>query len=80
MSDEVNPVENLLEVTDGIFVEVSEFREEKRIDVRRWYQNKDGGFYRTRKGLNVTLDEWNDLVAKIEEVDKYVQEKVKDLK
>jgi len=81
MSDEIktNDTENLFKVTENIFVNVSEFNNEKRIDIRRWLENKDGEKYRTRKGLNVSIDEWSDLVTLIDEINEYVHERVSKL-
>lgn len=65
--------ENTMEITEGIFVEVSEFRGKKRVDIRRWYQNKLGEMNRTTKGLNVEMSEWNDIVARFDEIKEFVE-------
>lgn len=65
--------EKNLEITEGIFVEVSEFRGKKRVDIRRWYQNKLGEMNRTTKGLNVEMSEWNDIVARFDEIKEFVE-------
>lgn len=61
--------------TKDIKVEVSEFRGEKRIDIRRWYQDKDSGEWkRTSKGLNMSVDEWDSLVEQFEDIKSYIKE------
>lgn len=61
--------------TKDIRVEVSEFRGEKRVDIRRWYQEKGTGEWkRTGKGLNLSLEEYNALCNQWTDVMEYVQE------
>lgn len=61
--------------TKDIQVEVSEFRGKKRVDIRRWYQDKETGEYkRTSKGLNMSLDEFEALCEQWNDVMEYVQE------
>lgn len=66
---------SLFGVTETICVQVSEFKGKMRVDIRKWWQNKeDNKFYRSPKGLNITTDEWDDFVAQIGEIDSFVRE------
>lgn len=67
----------LFKVFDTINVEVSEFKDEPRVDIRRWYNKKDSEeIYRTRKGINMSLDEWDEFVSKINDIDDFVQDNI----
>lgn len=61
----------MFEITENIFAEISEFQGNKRIDIRRWYK-KDDEWHRTRKGINLSKDEWNDFVSNFEEMKDYL--------
>jgi len=64
-----------IKYTKGIKVEVSEFRGEKRVDIRRWYQDKDSGEWkRTSKGLNMSVDEWGSFLEQLEDIKDYIKE------
>ena len=64
-----------LKGTKDIQVEVSEFRGEKRVDIRRWYQDKNSGEWkRTQKGMNMSLEEWEEFCNQFEDIMEYVQE------
>lgn len=64
-----------LKNTKDIQVEVSEFRGEKRIDIRRWYQDKNSGEWkRTQKGINMSVEEWQAFLEQIEDVKEYVND------
>ena len=61
-------------ILENVLAEVSEYQGKTRIDLRKWYQDsKTELFARSKKGLNLELADWNDFVAKIEEVDEFVQ-------
>ena len=71
-------MKDLFEITENIFCEVSEFRGEKRVDIRKWYMdNKDVEMKRTGKGINMSLEEWSDFVAKIGDMEEYVKKNKK---
>ena len=45
---------NLLEISDGLYCEVSEYRGKIRVDIRKWYLDMtDQDLKRTRKGINL---------------------------
>lgn len=66
----------LFPITENICVEVSEFKGKTYASIRKWYE-KDGNFYRSGNGLNVELDDWNDIIASIEEIDSFIQRSIK---
>lgn len=61
----------LLAVTENICAEVSEFRGKIYVGIRQWYE-KDGIWYRKKNGINVLVDEFNDIVSQMEEIVKFV--------
>lgn len=66
--------EKNFEITEGVFCTVSEFRGKMRVDIRKWYQNKDGEWKGTPKGINLTLEQWDDFVASFEDIQNFVKE------
>lgn len=66
--------EKNFEIVEGVFCEVSDFRGKKRVDIRRWYQDKDGEWQRTRKGINLDMEEFGDFASGIDDVKKFVEE------
>jgi len=61
--------------TKDIKVEVSEFRGENRVDIRRWYQDKTTGEWkRTGKGLNVSVEEWEAITEQFKDIQEYIKE------
>ena len=65
-------------VTETICCEVSTYQGKTKIDLRKWFQA--GGcenlFFRTKMGIKMSKDEWNDLVCQIDEIDQFVQEEL----
>ena len=60
-----------------IKVEVSEFKGKMRVDIRKWYQEKDSGEWkRSPKGLNITIDEWNLFKDQFKDVESYIKEQL----
>lgn len=65
--------EKYIEVIEGVFCEVSEFKGVKRIDIRKWYQDDNNEWQRTRKGISLEKAGWDDFVANINDVDEFVK-------
>jgi len=63
----------LMGVTEDMCVQVEKYRGKVRVDVRKWYQNGSSEFARGRNGLNVEISEWDQLMAKIVEINEFVQ-------
>jgi len=67
-------MEDKFEVCDGIFLSVSEYRGQKRVDIRKWYEEKNTGEMKpTTKGINMTMEQWEDFGAKFNEIMEYVE-------
>ncbi|MFW6281225.1 MAG: transcriptional coactivator p15/PC4 family protein [bacterium] len=65
-----------IEGTKDINVEVSEFRGQKRVDIRRWYEDKETKeMKRTNKGINMSLDEWDALKQIFGEIMAYIEDR-----
>lgn len=58
--------------TSDIYVDVSDYREQKRVDIRKWYE-KDGELKPTKKGINMSVDEYIEFFDQIEEIDNFVR-------
>ena len=75
MSDKDNPV--LFEITEGIHCEVSKFKGKTRVDIRKWFLN-DEELIRTRKGINLSLEEWDEFLKNLAELKEFINtEKIK---
>lgn len=69
--------EKLFQLTEDVFAEISEWRGAKRVDIRKWYETKDGTRARTPKGINLSVDDWKVFCDKFEELKKFVEEGLK---
>lgn len=58
--------------TSDIYVDVSDYREQKRVDIRKWYE-KDGELKPTKKGINMSVEEYIEFFDQIEEIDNFVR-------
>jgi hypothetical protein len=67
-------------ISEDIFAEVSMFQGKPRVDLRKWYTNKEGTLGRGKNGLNVDADTWNDIVAKWDEIKAYVEKALAEIK
>lgn len=65
----------LFPVTENLLVQVSEFKGKKRVDIRKWFKGENTEeFFRSKKGLNITTEEWDDFAAQVGDIDKFVRE------
>jgi len=67
--------DSLFKLTENIFIEFSysDELEESRIDIRRWYKDrKSGMMLRSRKGINLSVDEWDTLVESWDELREFM--------
>ena len=62
----------LFSVTENICAGVSEYKGKLYVSIRKWYE-KDGSFFRSKNGLNVEPDDWNDIMACIDKIDNFFQ-------
>lgn len=64
-------------ITEDIYAEVSEFRGKKRVDIRRWYFDKEANeLKRTRKGINLSIEEWDDFSSNFVDLSNFVEKKL----
>ena len=67
----------LFPLMESVYLQVAEYRGEKRIDIRKWYFNKKKNEYgRSKNGLNLTVEEWGDFLAVIDDMDSFIQENI----
>ena len=67
---------NLLPITENICAEVSTYKRKPYCSIRKWYK-KDGVFYRSKNGLNIELEDWDDLYISMEIINEFFQEEFK---
>tara|TARA_Y100000310_G_C20418485_1_gene685505 strand:- start:413 stop:637 length:225 start_codon:yes stop_codon:yes gene_type:complete len=70
MAEKDNPI--LFQIANDINLEVSEYKGNKRVDIRKWYEDGNGDLARTRKGVNMTFDEWDEFLEKIDQMKEFV--------
>ena len=58
----------LLSIGHDTYAEVSSFKGKTYASIRRWFQADDGKWYRTKNGLNMILDELQDVLANYEAI------------
>lgn len=68
---------NLFQMTEDVFAEVTEWRGAKRVDIRKWYETKEGERARTQKGVNFSLDDWKAFCDKFDEMKAFVEKQLK---
>ena len=64
--------EKNMEIGDNIFAEVGTYRNKTTLDLREWYNTKDGKLARTQKGFKLTKEEWEDFKANWEDFVEFV--------
>jgi hypothetical protein len=69
----------LFPITEGMTAEISRYRGEIRVDIRKWYHDPKSGYARSKNGLNVTLEEWEKLLAAIGEINAFVQQNLREM-
>ncbi len=60
---------NSFQLSNNRFITISEFRNKVRVDIREYYLNDSGEKKPGKKGISLSLEEWNkmkDLMPKIE--------------
>ena len=70
MAEKDNPI--LFQIANDINLEVSEYKGNKRVVIGKWYEDGNGDLARTRKGVNMTFDEWDEFLEKIDQMKEFV--------
>jgi len=65
----------MFEITEGIFLTANEFKNNLRIDIRKWYKDKENEWKPTKKGISFNVDEWSDFVSSFEDIKNFVDKK-----
>lgn len=52
----------------NVKIEASEFKGKWYVGIRQWYE-QDGEMKPGNKGINLSIEEWDELVSNIEELD-----------
>ncbi|CAG2107235.1 unnamed protein product, partial [Medioppia subpectinata] len=55
------------------FVSVSEFKNQMRVDVREYYTDDNGDQKPGRKGISLSMDEWNKLINFLPKIEKAIK-------
>jgi len=61
--------ESKFEIGKNRFVTVCDFRGKKMVNIREFYQNDDGDMKPGKKGIALTIEQWNKLKDQMEEID-----------
>jgi hypothetical protein len=68
-------MEGFFEISENKFAEVTTYRGKDKLDIREWYTDRNTQeLKRTRKGVQLTAEEWDDFKARWEEFKEYVDE------
>ncbi|XP_021348471.1 activated RNA polymerase II transcriptional coactivator p15-like [Mizuhopecten yessoensis] len=65
--------EQMFQLSKMRFVSVSEFRGKVLVGIREYYE-ADGDLRPGKKGISLTLEQWNSLKDQMEEIDRAVKE------
>ena len=68
--------EERMEIFEDLFLEVTEFKGKRRVDLRKYYHNKEGEALPTKKGISFTVEEWEDFAAQLDDIQKFVKERL----
>jgi hypothetical protein len=58
-----------------IRVEVSDFKGKELINLRIWFQDFDGGYKPTQKGITLDISQYDDLKNAVEKIGQYIDDK-----
>lgn len=60
---------------EKILFSVSEFKGKKYADIRIYYEDDEGEWKPTKKGVTVNLDSFQDFRERVEELERFLKEK-----
>ena len=66
----------MLEFTEGVYVDVNEYKSKKFVDIRKWYKDKNRDLKPTTKGISLSKEQWEDFIANLEDIKILVEEKI----
>ena len=49
-------------------MQAEEFKGRWYVSIRRWYQDNEGEWRPTRKGINMKLDEWDEFLGQLHKI------------
>ncbi|CAH1116443.1 unnamed protein product [Phaedon cochleariae] len=75
-SESASTEENSWSLGKNRFVKLTEFKNKWYIDVREYYTNNDGDMKPGRKGIMLTMDQWQKFKDCIGEIDDAIKENV----
>lgn len=58
---------NLFNLGADTYGEVTKFKGKVYVSMRRWFQADDGKWYRTKNGLNLPIDDFGNLILKMDD-------------
>jgi len=61
------------ELSKNRFVTVSTFKNKVKIDIREFYLDDSGERKPGRKGISLSLEEWNKMKSSMEDIDKSIK-------
>lgn len=58
----------MIQINKDVYISKSEFKGKKKISIRQWFTNEDGELIATKKGVNLTKEEFQFIVSNQEEI------------
>ena len=72
-SKEVDNSSKAFQLNKNRFVSISEFRGQVRVDIREFYFDDNGDRRPGKKGISLSMDEWNKLKSHLPKIDKAIK-------
>ena len=71
---------HFLHLGQDVYCEVSVYNGRIYVSLRRWFQADDGDWYRTKNGLHLRIEAIKEVLAKPEELTKFINAREASLK
>ncbi|MFP4363924.1 MAG: transcriptional coactivator p15/PC4 family protein [Spirochaetia bacterium] len=68
----------MVQIGKDIRVQAEEFKGKWYVSIRKWYEDDEGEWRPTRKGINMKVEEWNEFLQKLDEIRKDIGSQTKD--
>ena len=66
----------MFQIEGTLNLSVSQYQGMTLIDIRKYFE-KDGNVLPTKRGISLTVEQWDALLSKLEDIKVYIEEEVK---
>ena len=66
----------MFQIEGTLNLSVSQYQGMTLIDIRKYFE-KDGNVLPTKRGISLTVEQWDALLSKLEDIKAYIEEEVK---